>query len=207
MLSTLRYLPLVLITLLSLVGFIFAYWVSVHWLWLAIPLAALTCLGIFDLFHPSSNLLRIYPLMAYGRFISEELRPEIHQYFVESDTDGTPLSYNTRRMIYERSERAHQEKSFGTELEVYAPGYEWLNHSMAPKEAREEQFRATVGGKSCKHPYEMSLLNVSSMSFGSLSANAVLALNGGAKLGDFAHATGEGGLSQYHLEPGGDLIW
>ncbi len=206
-LGSLRYIPLVSVILLMLLSSTLAMTVSYHWLWLAVPMLLLTGLGLFDLFHPTSNLLRIYPLLAYGRFVSEEIRPEIHQYFVESDTNGTPISRNDRQMIYERAEREHQEKSFGTELDVYAAGYEWLNHSIAPKDAHDDQFRVTIGGKDCRHPYEMALLNVSSMSFGSLSANAVLALNGGAKLGGFAHATGEGGLSKYHLEPGGDIVW
>ncbi|KAA5547368.1 FMN-binding glutamate synthase family protein [Roseiconus nitratireducens] len=181
--------------------------VSLHWLWFAIPAFCLAVLGLYDLFHPTSNLLRIYPLLAYGRFASEEIRPEIHQYFVEDDISGTPLSRNDRQMVYERAAKSHEEKSFGTELDVYAAGYEWLNHTIAPKQANKDQFRVRIGGKDCRHPYDMALLNVSSMSFGSLSANAVLALNGGAKLGNFAHATGEGGLSQYHLRPGGDLVW
>lgn len=202
-----RYLPLATAALLAIAAAVLSVLHSLWWLWLALPIGAIALLGIYDLFHPSNNLLRIYPLVAYFRFISEEIRPEVHQYFVESDTDGTPLSRNDRQLVYERAATEHQEKSFGTELDVYLAGYEWLNHSMNPKDASKQQFRVRIGGKDCKHPYEMALLNVSSMSFGSLSGNAVLALNGGAKLGGFAHATGEGGLSKYHLEPGGDLVW
>ncbi|OYP32976.1 FMN-binding glutamate synthase family protein [Rhodopirellula sp. MGV] len=207
MLSFLRYVPLVIVVATAFATGYYSTAGSLLWLGAAIPLSALAILGCYNLFHPTNNLLRIYPLLAYGRFFSEEIRPEIHQYFVEDDTHGSPLSFNDRQMVYERAAKEHQEKSFGTELDVYASGYEWLNHTIAPKDANPEQFRITIGGAACKHPYDMALLNVSSMSFGSLSANAVLALNGGAKLGAFAHATGEGGLSQYHLRPGGDLVW
>ena len=202
-----RFLPLALVVLVAAISGALCFASSIRWLWLAAPAGLLAVVGLFDLFHPSNNLLRIYPLLAYFRFASEEVRPEIRQYFVEDDIDGRPLSRNDRRMVYERALRQHQEKSFGTELDVYEQGYEWLQHSIAPKAASDQQFRVTLGGEACRRPYEISLLNVSSMSFGSLSANAVLALNGGAKLGDFAHATGEGGLSKYHLEPGGDLVW
>ncbi len=205
--NLLRYFPLVFVIVISLVAVVLSFFFSLQWLWLAIPFGLLSTLGFQNLFFSTNNVLRVYPLLGYGRFISEEIRPELHQYFVESDEDGTPFNRNDRQLVYERAEKEHQEKSFGTQLDVYQAGYEWLNHSIAPKDVNEDQFRVQVGGDACKHPYAMALLNVSSMSFGSLSANAILALNGGAKLGDFAHATGEGGLSKYHLQPGGDVIW
>ncbi|KAA0131568.1 FMN-binding glutamate synthase family protein [Gimesia chilikensis] len=203
----LRYLPLLLSVILALIGCVLVATASLHWLWLAIPFLLLTGVGFYDLFFASNNVLRNYPLLGYLRFASEELRPELHQYFVESDTDGAPFNRNSRQIVYERAEDEHEERSFGTELDVYEAGYEWLTHSINPRQASQTQFRVLIGGDACRHPYEMALLNVSSMSFGSLSANAILALNGGARLGGFAHATGEGGLSPYHLRPGGDLVW
>ena len=164
----LRYVPLAFSVVLAIAAAVLFATASFHWLWLGVPMMLLSGLGLFNLFHPTSNLLRIYPLVAYGRFVSEEIRPEIHQYFVESDIDGTPLSRNDRQMVYERAKSEHEEKAFGTELNVYAAGYEWLNHSMAPKDASDGPFRVRIGGKECKHPYDMALLNVSSMSFGSL---------------------------------------
>lgn len=205
--NILRYAPLAAIGVAVAATLALARLHSHHWLWFAVPLCGVLAVGLYDLFHPRSTLLRNYPLLAYVRFASEEIRPEIHQYFIESDIDGAPFNRNDRQLVYERAKQQHQEKSFGTELDVYQLGYEWVVQSLAPKPHRQEQFRVTVGGDQCAAPYDMSLLNVSSMSFGSLSANAILALNGGAKLGQFAHATGEGGLSRYHLQPGGDLIW
>jgi len=137
----------------------------------------------------------------------EYIRPEIQQYFIEHNTDGRPFDRDTRTVIYERSKGIHGDQAFGTELEVEATGYEFLQHSMAPLQPTPEQPRVLVGGPDCTQPYEMALLNVSAMSFGALSANAILALNKGAKAGGFAHDTGEGGISAYHREGGADLIW
>ncbi len=125
---------------------------------------------------------------------------------MESDIEGVPYDRDTRSLVYERAKDTHREQPFGTELDVYGPGYEWFEQSLAPKPAAAEH-RVRIGGPACKQPYDMSLFNVSAMSFGTLSSNAIRALNKGAALGGFAHDTGEGGLTDYHLEAGGDLVW
>lgn len=137
----------------------------------------------------------------------EMIRPEINQYFVESNSDGKPFSREARSVVYQRAKMQLDSLPFGTQTDVYAGGYEWINHSLAPVKAEHSHQRVVVGGKFCKQPYSASIFNISAMSYGSLSKNAILALNRGAKLGSFAHNTGEGGLSPYHLEPGGDIIW
>ena len=139
----------------------------------------------------------------------EELRPKIYQYFVESDINGRPFNRVHRSVVYQRAKRDLDTNPFGTQLNVYEVGYEWLNHSISPLDHAEinRHPRVQIGNSSCKQTYSASLLNISAMSFGALSANAVLSLNGGAKLGNFAHNTGEGGVSSYHKDPGGDLIW
>jgi glutamate synthase domain-containing protein 2 len=146
-------------------------------------------------------------LTAHIRFILEGIRPEIRQYFLESEKDGTPFSRDKRAIVYQRAKRALDKRPFGTQNDVYASGYEWLHHSIAPKHPAEEQFRVVVGGSDCVKPYSASIFNISAMSFGALSPNAVRSLNIGAKKGRFAHDTGEGGCSVYHCEHGGDLIW
>ncbi len=139
----------------------------------------------------------------------ESLRPKIYQYFIESDIDGTPLNRVFRNVVYQRAQKELDTVPFGTEFDVYRVGYEWMHQSMAAKDARtfDHNIRVTVGGLDCKQPYSASVLNVSAMSYGALSKNAVLALNMGAKMGNFAHNTGEGSISPFHLEPGGDIIW
>ena len=164
-------------------------------------------LGTLDLVQTRHSVLRNYPLTAHIRFILEEIRPEIRQYFLESEKDGTPFSRDKRAIVYQRAKRALETRPFGTQNDVYEPGYEWLDHSMSPKPVVHEPFRVAIGGKSCSKPYSASIFNVSAMSFGSLSANAVLALNAGAKKGNFAHDTGEGGYGPYHQRNGGDIVW
>jgi glutamate synthase domain-containing protein 2 len=179
-------------------------------LYLAVPFAvfaALTALGVYDLIQKRHAVLRNYPLTAHIRFILEEIRPEIRQYFLESEKDGTPFSRDKRAIVYQRAKQALDKRPFGTQNDVYSTGYEWLHHSMAPKQAAKEPFRVTIGGPDCAKPYSASIFNISAMSFGALSPNAVRALNIGAKKGGFAHDTGEGGYSFYHREHGGDLIW
>jgi glutamate synthase domain-containing protein 2 len=151
--------------------------------------------------------MRNYPIAAHLRFLLEEVRPEIRQYFLESDTDGLPFDRNTRSIVYARAKGQLDKRPFGTELDVTATAYEWLNHSMAPAATAAEDFRIAIGGPDCSKPYSASVYNISAMSFGALSANAIRALNRGAKLGNFAHDTGEGSISRYHREFGGDLIW
>ena len=164
-------------------------------------------LGTYDLIQTEHSILRNYPLQAHLRFIAEELRPELMQYFVERDTDGRPYDRNHRSVVYQRSKDAIDEKPFGTQLDVYTEEYEWLLQSIAPKPKSKDQFRVDVGGSECSQPYSASVLNISAMSFGALGKNAIMSLNKGAKLGDFYHDTGEGGCSKYHLKEGGDLVW
>jgi glutamate synthase domain-containing protein 2 len=167
----------------------------------------LSTVGTVDLFQSRHAVLRNYPLAAHIRFILEEIRPEIRQYFLESEKDGTPFSRDQRALVYQRAKQALDKRPFGTQNDVYASGYEWLHHSMAPKLAAKEPFRIQIGGPDCTKPYSASILNISAMSFGALSPNAIRALNTGARKGGFAHDTGEGGYSPYHRENGGDLIW
>jgi glutamate synthase domain-containing protein 2 len=178
--------------------------------YVAIPLllfGGLSVIGTIDLIQTRHAVLRNYPLTAHIRFILEEIRPEIRQYFLESEKDGTPFSRDKRALVYQRAKQALDKRPFGTQNDVYASGYEWLHHSIAPKAVVKEPFRIVIGGPGCGKPYTASIFNISAMSFGALSANAIRALNGGAKKGNFAHDTGEGGYSAYHRENGGDIIW
>ena len=173
----------------------------------AVLFGGLSLLGFRDLAQTRHAVLRNYPISAHLRFLLEEMRPEMRQYFFESETDGLPFSRNQRAIVYQRAKMALDKRPFGTQLDVYAQGYEWLRHSIAPKPVATEPFRVTVGGPDCARPYSISVFNISAMSFGALSANAIRALNKGAALGGFAHDTGEGGYSPYHREGGGDVIW
>ncbi|WP_158814405.1 FMN-binding glutamate synthase family protein [Methylocapsa sp. S129] len=167
----------------------------------------LSLLGVRDLLQTHHSILRNYPISAHLRFLLEEIRPEIRQYFFESEKDGLPFPRDRRAVVYQRAKLALDKRPFGTQFDIYAPGYEWLQHSIAPRPVATESFRVSVGGPDCLRPYSISVLNISAMSFGSLSANAIRALNAGAKKGGFAHDTGEGGFSPYHKENGGDIIW
>jgi glutamate synthase domain-containing protein 2 len=169
--------------------------------------AALSLLGLRDLTQTRHAILRNYPISAQLRFLLEEVRPEIRQYFFESEKDGLPFPRDRRAVVYQRAKMALDKRPFGTQFNVYEAGYEWLQHSVAPRPVAAEPFRVHVGGPDCARPYSISVLNISAMSFGSLSANAIRALNAGAKKGGFAHDTGEGGFSPYHRENGGDIIW
>ena len=164
-------------------------------------------LGIRDLTQKNHAVLRNYPISAHIRFLLEEIRPEMRQYFFESEKDGMPFSRDTRAVIYQRAKMQLDKRPFGTQEDVYKEGYEWMHHSMAPRTHASEKFRITIGGPDCTKPYSASVFNISAMSFGALSPNAVRALNAGAKKGGFAHDTGEGGVSPYHRENGGDMIW
>ncbi|MFJ9248609.1 FMN-binding glutamate synthase family protein [Streptomyces sp. NPDC101776] len=181
--------------------------VSPWWWTAAVPLAVLGVIGVWDLTQRRHSVLRNYPVIGHARFLLERLRPELQQYFVERNFDGRPFDRDIRSIVYERAKGTAAEEPFGTERDVYQAGYEYLVPSMAPRPVPEHPPRVRIGGPDCTRPYDMALLNVSAMSFGSLSANAVLALNQGAAAGGFAHDTGEGGLSEYHLRPGGDLVW
>jgi glutamate synthase domain-containing protein 2 len=178
-------------------------------LWFLILVIPPILLGFYDMVQKKHALLRIYPFVGHGRYIADWLHPKIYQYFVEPDYDGRPISRIFRSIIYQRAKKARATLPFGTQFDVYSEGYEWMNHSIGALDPHTFDMdpRVLIGGPDCKQPYSASLLNVSAMSFGSLSKNAILALNGGAKLGNFAHNTGEGGISPYHNEPGGDIIY
>ncbi|GAB4330149.1 MAG: FMN-binding glutamate synthase family protein [Dehalococcoidia bacterium] len=164
-------------------------------------------LGLIDAFQTQHAVRRNFPVAGHLRYLLEEIRPEISQYFIESDTNGRPFSRELRSIVYQRAKGVTDTLPFGTRADVYEPGYAWIAHSIQPAPVLEVPPRVAVGGQRCSQPYHASLLNVSAMSFGALSKNAILALNRGAALGGFAHNTGEGGISPYHLEHGGDLIW
>lgn len=163
-------------------------------------------IGIYDLFQKKHAILRNFPVIGHMRFLLEMIGPEIHQYFIESDTDGKPIDRNHRSYIYERAKLENETHPFGTELNVEAENYKWMQHSIYPSLKMETPPRVKVGGPDCKQPYSASLFNISAMSYGALSKNAVMALNLGAKAGNFFHDTGEGGIAKYHLE-GGDLVY
>lgn len=168
----------------------------------------LSTIGALDQIQKKHAILRNYPVIGHLRFWLEFIRPEIRQYFLESDNEKLPFSRNQRALVYQRSKNLSDQRPFGTIDDVYKPGYEWLNYSNAPiTDELPDDIRVEVGQGSCSKPYSISLFNISAMSFGSLSANAVLALNKGAKLGGFAQDTGEGSVSSYHKVYDGDLIW
>ena len=198
-----------LLSIFAIVG------LGVGWLPLLV-LGALVALGIYDLRQDRHAILRNYPIIGHLRFALEYIRPEIRQYFIESDREAAPFSRAQRSLVYQRAKGEPDNRPFGTQLDVGVQGYEWINHSMAPTKLASHDFRIWVGGSPeqpspsaapCTQPYSMSVFNISAMSFGALSANAVLALNQGAKMGGFAHDTGEGSISQHHRVHGGDLIW
>lgn len=169
--------------------------------------AALGAVAVYDLTQKRRAILHNYPVIGHARYLLNRIRPQIQQYFIERDWDGRPFNRTTREAIDARAEGGKAEESFGTLEDVSRTGSEWLVHSMVPLEPPAEEPRTRVGGPDCSRPYDMSMLNVSAMSFGSLSANAIRALNAGAAKGGFAHDTGEGGLSDYHRSGGGDLVW
>ncbi len=175
--------------------------------WILLPAATLTLVGTYDIFQRRHNLWRNYPLIARVRWLFEAVRPELRQYLFESESDGRPFSREQRSLIYRRAKNVIDKHPFGTEYDVYREGFEWINHSLTPKPVAEGPCRIKIGGPQCRDPYTSSVFNVSAMSFGALSANAIRALNLGAKLGGFSHDTGEGGVSNYHREHGGDLVW
>ena len=181
--------------------------VSEWFLWPALAAGALALLGFIDYMQPRQAIRRNYPILAHFRFFFEYIRPEIRQYFIESDTEELPYSRAQRSIVYQRAKGVPDKRPFGTQVDVYRPDYEWINHSMLPTEIPTHDFRIDIGGSGCTQPYSASVFNISAMSFGALSPNAVLALNTGARRGGFYHDTGEGSISRYHREPGGDLVW
>nr|WP_246416579.1 FMN-binding glutamate synthase family protein [Nocardioides luti] len=176
------------------------------WWGLLVLLALLLLLGVYDVVQKKHAILRNYPVLGHMRYLLEGIRPELQQYFIERNFDGRPFDRDTRSSVYQRAKGIKGEQPFGTERDLYAVGYEYLLHSTVPVEPMKEPPRIRIGGPGCTQPYDMALLNVSAMSFGSLSANAITALNRGAAQGGFAHDTGEGAISPYHRN-GGDLVW
>ncbi|MBD3724495.1 MAG: FMN-binding glutamate synthase family protein [Flavobacteriaceae bacterium] len=194
------------ITSLSIIG-ILGY-VNSKFLLLLLIFVPLILMGFFDMYQSKHTIRNNFPLLGRTRYLLEELGPEFRQYFIETDADGKPFNRLQRGMIYQRSKNVSSNKPFGTQLDVYDTGYEWINHSMnaISFDKLAENPRIKIGSSQCAKPYYASMFNISAMSYGSLSKNAVQALNAGAKMGDFFHNTGEGGLSPYHLE-GGDVVW
>jgi glutamate synthase domain-containing protein 2 len=174
--------------------------------WLAIGFGVLVLTGLRDVLQQRHAILRNYPVIGHLRFLLEFIRPEIRQYFIEDDRDAAPFSRQQRSLVYQRAKGDSDKRPFGTQIDVGAVGYEWINHSMQPTVLKTHDFRVLVGAGRAQ-PYSASIFNISAMSFGALSANAILALNAGAKRGNFAHDTGEGSISRHHRVHGGDLIW
>ncbi len=186
-----------------------ASFINIKFLGLLIILLPLFFLGLYDVLQTKHTIRKNFPLLGRLRYFAETLRPGIQQYFIESDTNGTPFNRLQRSLAYARSKKETDTRPFGTQFNVYEPNYEWVNHSIAalPLHTMDENPKVHIGSSQCTQPYNASIFNISAMSFGSLSKNAILALNHGAKIGGFYHNTGEGGLSPYHLEPGGDIVW
>jgi glutamate synthase domain-containing protein 2 len=204
-----RFIPFTLAVVLALGGFSLIASGSQSLWALAIFLlgAGFTLLGLHDLFQTRHAVLRNYPIAAHLRFLLESIRPEMRQYFFEDEKHGMPFGRDKRAIVYQRAKMQLDKRPFGTTYDVYADGFEWMNHSLAPKPLAPSDFRVRVGGPDCVHPYVASVFNISAMSFGALSPNAIRALNEGARKGGFAHDTGEGGFSPYHRSGGGDIIW
>ncbi|HEX6833817.1 MAG TPA: FMN-binding glutamate synthase family protein [Rudaea sp.] len=177
------------------------------WRWTAAISGALVVVGLIDLLQRRHTLRRNFPISAHFRTFFEFFRPMLRQYVVEADTDEVPFSFAQRSLAYQRAKNVEDKRPFGTELDLYATQYEWINHSLAPAKIASHDFRIAIGGAQCPQPYSASVFNISAMSFGALSANAIRALNEGARRGGFYHDTGEGSLSRYHREMGGDICW
>ena len=201
-----RYLAFITCIALALLSFGLALAWPFWWL-LCLPMSALALLGLGDMLQTRSTLRRNYPVLAHFRYGLESIGPEIRQYFIQSDKEEVPFSRLERTLVYQRSKNLNDVVPFGTQMNVYSTDYEWINHSLAAVHNPSHDFRVMVGGERCTQKYSASVFNISAMSFGALSANAIRALNGGAKLGNFYHDTGEGAISTYHQEAGGDLVW
>jgi glutamate synthase domain-containing protein 2 len=191
---------LILITGLSI------YFFGLGYIFLGI-LIVLLLVGLYDVLQKKHAILRNFPIVGHFRYMFEAISPEIQQYFIESNTDGRPFSRNLRSLVYRRAKNVNDTHPFGTQRDIHGEDYMALRHSIYAVKPIEEEPRITIGSQFCEHPYSASIFNISAMSFGSLSSNAVLALNKGAKKGNFYHNTGEGGISNHHREGGGDLVW
>lgn len=202
-----EFLAFSLISILVVAAIGYFLWPPIWWIMLI--LGPIILLGLYDMTQHQHAIMRNFPIFGRGRYVMEDLRPKLYQYFIESDTNGAPISRIFRSVVYQRAKKVLDTTPFGTQLDVYEEGYEWMNHSIAALDAHklDHDPRTTVGAELCQQPYSASLFNVSAMSFGSLSKNAIMSLSGGAKIGGFAHNTGEGGVSPYHKDPGGDLIY
>ncbi|MBN8487747.1 MAG: FMN-binding glutamate synthase family protein [Burkholderiales bacterium] len=201
----LRYLTLIALACTALLG-VFIWVATGQGAWLVLLGAAGAGLGWRDLLQRRHAVLRNYPVIGHFRFLLEFIRPEIRQYFIESDNEAAPFSRQQRSLVYQRAKGEPDKRPFGTQLDVHHEGYEWINHSLMPTHIDSHDFRVTIGAGRAQ-PYSASVFNISAMSFGALSANAILALNGGARQGGFMHDTGEGSISEHHRVHGGDLVW
>ncbi|MCE7031497.1 FMN-binding glutamate synthase family protein [Lysobacter sp. GX 14042] len=202
----LRFLPYVASIVLAAVCALFGLLLGAGWFWAAAFFTLPAVLGTFDLLQTGSTLRRNYPVLAHFRYGLESIGPEMRQYFIQSDTAEVPFSRLQRALVYQRSKSVNDTRPFGTLQDVYCNDYEWINHSLVPAPLSDPDYRVLVGEDTAQ-PYSVSVFNISAMSFGSLSANAIRALNKGAKMGGFYHDTGEGSISPYHREHGGDLVW
>lgn len=187
--------------LIFLAGLLLLNW------WLIILGGFGVCLGIYDVIQSKHAILKNYPVAGHIRYVLEDFRPEIRQYLLENDKEQVPFSRQQRALIYQRAKNVSDTNAFGTLDNLYTNGKEWFLQSAISQPLENKDFRIMVGGERCQQPHDMSVFNISAMSFGSLSANAIMALNQGAKMGGFTHDTGEGAISPYHRKFGGDLIW
>jgi len=202
-----RYSVFLLIVLLAAVAAIGAAFFSPVWLVAVAIFVPLALVGVYDVRQKKHAILRNYPVIGHIRFLMESIRPEIRQYMIEGDHEEVPFSRQARGLVYQRAKGVEDKRPFGTIENVYGAGYSWLTHSATPTHITDFDFRVRIGGSACRQPYDASLYNISAMSFGALSGNAISALNRGARKGGFAHDTGEGGISRYHRAGGGDLIY
>jgi glutamate synthase domain-containing protein 2 len=196
-------LTLLLVVVFALLGADYDH----RYYWLLLLLGPLALIGLYDTVQPWHAILRNYPIIGHIRFILEEIRPELRQYLIEDERDPLPFSRQQRALVYQRAKNVLDKQPFGTVMDTSAKGFGWISHSIRPSEISDSDFRVTIGGPDCTRPYAASVFNISGTSFGAVSANAVMALNRGAKLGGFAHNTGEGSISRYHRKYGGDIIW
>ena len=201
-----RYWAFASCVVLALLSMLAWRYVSPVWSGPAVVFGVLALLGVWDLLQTTHAVRRNYPVIARFRYLLESIGPEIRQYFIESDTDENPFSRQQRAIVYQRAKDVLDKRPFGTQIDVYNDDYEWINHSLMPTALASHDFRITLG-EGRAQPYAASVFNISAMSFGALSANAIRALNEGAKRGGFYHDTGEGSISKYHRERGGDLCW
>jgi len=202
-----RYIPFALVLLLTAASAVLGAMVAPAYYWALVVLGPLAALGVWNLLQHSHSLMRLYPLSAHVRWAFEWLRPYLREYVLESDKEGRPFDHDQRGLVYKRSKNIEGVAAFGTKIDVYSPLYEWINHGIQAHPPESRDYRVTVGGETCTQPYRASVLNISAMSFGSLSGRAIEALNMGAAMGSFYHDTGEGGISDHHLSHGGDLVW